>query len=359
METFSVKFRAGSLDLSVIVTEHDHHQKFKVEMVTNEPKPILLMRSVKGEWTIVERGLRNFSEHDFDALKLAIEGQLCETYSVKNMLVLTDFSESSSNAAKYAADLAHQLKSKNLILYHSYESVAIPATAFAPVTGRFTETHEQSLEKITNLKNEVEEWAPEETAVEVRTDERTLISAVNALTAQHYIGLVVAGITGKSSIERVLVGSNTVTLAKNCHAPLLIVPPVAVFQPISTVVFACDLKRVAESTPVLAIKTFVHALGAKLLILNVDYEGGHFDPDTIKEMTHLHELWDNEKPEYHYIDSEDTVAGIMEFARLQDAELVIMVPKHYGFFEGIFHRSLTKKLAYHTHRPLLLFREDT
>jgi len=359
METYSVKFRAGSLDLSVIVTEADHHRKFKVEMVTNEPKPILLTRSVKGEWTIVERGLRNFSDQDFEALRLAIEGQLSEIYGVKNMLVLTDFSEASSNAGKYAADLAHQLKTNNLILYHSYESVAVPATAFAPVSGRFTETHEQSLEKITNLKDELEQWVPEQTKIDIRTDERTLISAVNALAKQYHVGLVVAGITGKSSIERVLVGSNTITLAKQSLAPLLIVPPVAVFQPISTVVFACDLKRVAESTPVLAIKTFVHALGAKLLILNVDYDGEHFEPDTIKEMTHLHELWDNEKPEYHYIDNEDTVAGIMEFARVQDADLVIMVPKQYGFFESLFHRSLTKKLAYHTHKPLLLFREDS
>jgi len=345
METFSVKFRAGSLDLSVIVTEHNHHQKFKVEMVTNEPKPILLTRSVKGEWAIVERGLRNFSDQDFEALKLAIETELNDIYSVKNMLILTDFSDSSSNAARYAADLAHQLKTEHMILYHSYESVAVPATAFAPATGRFTETHDQSLEKINKLKNELEEWVPEQTRVEVRTDERTLISAVNALATQHHLRLVVAGITGKSNIERVLVGSNTLTLAKHCQAPLLIVPPVAVFQPISTVVFACDLKRVAESTPVLAIKTFVRALGAKLLILNVDNEGEHFEPGMIKEMTHLHELWDNEKPEYHYVDHEDTVTGIMEFARLQDAELVIMVPKQYGFFEGIFHSSLTKKIG--------------
>lgn len=358
METFSVKFRAGSLDLSVIVTEHDHHQKFKVEMVTDEPKPILLMRSVKGEWTVIERGLRNFSDHDFEALKSAIEAELSETYSVKNMLVLTDFSDSSSNAARYAADLAHQLKTRSMIIYHSYESVAIPATAFAPITGGFTNTYEQSLEKITALKNELGKWVPEDTTVEIRTDERTLITAVNVLARQNHSGLVIVGITGKNSIESVLVGSNTITLVKNGVVPLLIVPPAAVFQPISNIVFACDLKRVAESTPILAIKTFVHALGAKLLILNVDHEGGSFDPETIKEMTHLHELWDNEKPEYHYIDHEDTVAGIMEFARIHDAGMVIMVPKQYGFFEGIFHRSLTKKLVYHTHLPLLLFKED-
>lgn len=40
METFSVKFQSGNLDLNAIVTEYDHHQKFKVEMVTKVPEPL-------------------------------------------------------------------------------------------------------------------------------------------------------------------------------------------------------------------------------------------------------------------------------------------------------------------------------
>jgi nucleotide-binding universal stress UspA family protein len=358
METFPVKFRAGSLDLNAIVTEQDRHHKFKVELVTKEPQPIILLRSVTGEWTVADRGTRNLSDSDFVELENAIEAQLSDIYAVKNMLVLTDFSEAASNAARYAAALAYQLKTRNMILYHSHESIAVPPTTFAPVPGGFTESPELSFEKITELKDDLEDWVPEQTNIEIRTDERNLISAVNAIAEQQRIGLVVAGITGKSNIERALVGSNTITLAKDCLAPLLIVPPVAAFQPIKTVVFACDLKRVSESTPVLAIKTFLQALGARLLILNVDYDGAHFGPDTIKEMTHLHDLWDDEQPEYHYVEQEDTVAAIMEFAGQQRAELVITVPKQHGFFERIFHRSLTKKLTYHTHLPLLLFKED-
>jgi len=358
METFPVNFRSGSLDLNAIVTEYDHHRKFKVEMVTKEPQPILMIRSARGEWTVADRGTRNFSDSDFKELGNAIEVQLNEIYSVKNMLVLTDFSDAATNAASYAAALAYQLKTRRLILYHAYDPIVVPPTDFTPVSGGFIESPELSLQKINDLKDDLEAWVSKQTDIEVRTDGRNLINGVNALAEQQRIGLVVAGITGKSSIERTLVGSNTITLAKNCLAPLLIVPPVAAFQPIKTVVFACDLKRVSESTPVLGIKTFLNALGARLIILNVDYDGANFDPGTLKEMTHLHELWDDEEPEYHYIEHEDIAAGIMEFAGQQRAEMVITVPKQYGFFESLFHRSLTKKLTYHTHLPLLLFRED-
>jgi nucleotide-binding universal stress UspA family protein len=359
METFAVKFRAGSLDLNTMVTQYDHHRKFKVEMVTDESEPILLERSVKGEWKVVQRGTRHFSEADFEELESAIEAELNKKYGVKTMLVLTDFSDAALNAARYAAALTHQLRTSKLILYHSYDIAWVPPTAFAPVGPGFTESPEVSLEKIMDMKNDLEDWVAEPTNIEIRTDERTLISAVNMLTQQEHIGLAVAGITGKSNLEKMLVGSNTVRLAKECLAPLLIVPAVATFQPIKTVVFACDLKRVSASTPVLAIKAFVHGLGARLLILNIDHDEENFDPGTINELADLHRLWDDEQPEYHYINHEDISAGIMEFAGQQRAELVIMVPKEYGFFENIFHRSMTEKLAYHTHLPLLLFKEDT
>lgn len=358
METFSVKFRAGNLDLTAMVTEYDHHRKFKVEMVTNEPGALLLSRSLEGEWTVNQPGQRNFSDQEFEALEQAIEARLNEMYSVKRMLVLTDFSEEAANAARYAAGLSHQLGAKKIILYHSYESVAVPVTAFAPYTGGFTESPEVCLQKITKLKEELQEWLPENTEIEVRCDERNLVNAVITLSAQENMGLVVMGISGKNDLERLLIGSNTISLAKDSPAPLLIVPPVAAFQPLKTVVFACDLKRVSETTPALAIKRFINTLGARLVILNVDREGARFNPDAIKEMKHLHQLWDDQQPEYHYTDHEDMARGIMEFAGQQRAGLVITVPKQYGFFESIFHRSMTSKLAYHTHLPLLLFKED-
>lgn len=278
-----------------------------------------------------------------------------ETFSI-NMLVLTDYSVVALSAARYAAALTHQLETRNLILYHSRESIVVPTTFFT-VSGP-VESLEESLKKITSLKNDLRNSLGEQTEIEIRTDERSLISAVNTLVQQQHIGLVVAGITGRGRLERILVGSNAVKLAKECLAPLLIVPSMATFQPIKTVVFACDLKSVSASTPVLPIKTLIRALGARLLILNVDHDGDKFEPETINEMTDLHELWDDIQPEYHYITHKDTAAGIMEFVEQHTVELLITVPKKHGFFESIFHRSLTKELAYHTHLPLLLYKED-
>jgi nucleotide-binding universal stress UspA family protein len=358
MEKFSVKFRAGGLDLDAVVAADEQHGQFTAEIGGSEPEPVLLAQLANEEWEVVRRGSRGFSEVDLRNLERAIEVKIKEIYGVKNILVLTDFSDAAENAARYAAALTHQLKAERLLLYHSYASIVTPSTSFAQVPWRYDGTPASSLEGIKELKDAIDGTIPEYTKLETIADAGVLLPTVNELGYKHSIGLVVAGITGKSNLEKTLIGSNTLSLAKFCKFPLLIVPPEAVFRPIKKIVFACDLKQVSSSTPVYAIKTFVRSIGAKLFILNVDQDEMHFNPERIGEMTALHQLWDREEPEFHYIDDTDTAHGIMAFADRYQADLVITVPKVYGFFEGIFHSSMTKKLAYHTHLPLLLFKDE-
>jgi hypothetical protein len=102
----------------------------------------------------------------------------------------------------------------------------------------------------------------------------------------------------------------------------------------------------------------MQALNTRLLLLNVDHnESAHFNPDRITEQYNLHKLWDSEIPEYHYTDNPDVALGIMEFAKQHASGIVIIVAKSYGFFEGLFHKSMTRKLALNTQLPLLILKE--
>lgn len=357
METFSIAFKVGNLELDAIVTAFDHHRRFKVEMVTNEHDPILLQRLNAGEWKVEQAGQRTISEKGFAAIQEAIDSYLEKIYAAHNILVLTDFSPAATNAAKYAAAMARSFNSINIVLYHS---MSVPLTTEIPLQTPppAVDFQQETLSKLEKLKNEILPLTGGGTTVTVRTDERPLLAAVNMLAEQQQLGLVIMGITGKGNLERVFIGSNTITVAKECKVPLLIVPANAVFEKIERVVFACDLKKVSETTPTQAIRTLIHKLDAKLYILNVARDGASFNPATINELAALHRLWDEEHPEYHYTDNDDLVQGIMDFTKEHQIQLLVTVPREYGFFEGIFHRSMTEKLAYHTHLPLLLFRED-
>ena len=76
MRTFPVKFSAGQLELSAIVTASSHNHKFKVEMVTGEPDPIVLFRSEQKGWSILHNGTRNIPMSAYTELENEIDTYL-------------------------------------------------------------------------------------------------------------------------------------------------------------------------------------------------------------------------------------------------------------------------------------------
>jgi nucleotide-binding universal stress UspA family protein len=273
---------------------------------------------------------------------------------MKTILVLTDFSPAARQAALYAAGLTQQLEADELLLYHSYEFIP-PAEVPLPEPADMERFHQESLAALTELKDELRTFVSERTLIGVLADDRPLLGAAIAIAAERQAGLTVMGVTGKSQLEQILVGSHTLLLAQEMTGPVLLVPQEAVFEKIRRVVFACELENVSASTPVQTIRRLLHALGAHLLVLNVDTRNqANFTPDTIDEQSVLHQLWDREAPDYHYLIHEDIAAGLLQFTREHDVQLLIAVPRHHSFFDRLFHGSLTKKLAFHTSVPLLL-----
>ena len=361
METFTMKFQIaqGHLEIGLIITPVDmHHQQFKVERITGENNPVILTRSAKGRWFADNPGKWPITDRKFQKLGKMIDEHLHKIEQMKNILVLTDFSEASFNAARFATDLAHQVGISCMVLYHSYEFNPVAMTLTSQVPAGVVDVPHKSIEQLEDLKKDLEVLASKKTKIEIYADDLPLVSGVKFAAKQHHAGLVVMGITGKSELEKILVGSNTISMAKVCAIPLLVVPQEAKFKKIHQVLFACDVKKLSISTPVQAVKSVVHKLDAKLLILNVGHsDEGRFTPDRVTGETLLHEKMDDVGPEYHYINHEDIAMGIMEFAGKHNIQLVITVPEKYNFFESLFHRSLTKKLAFHTHIPLLLLKE--
>ena len=155
-------------------------------------------------------------------------------FSNKNMLILTDFSDVALNAAMYAAALSRQLNVSNILLYYSDY---IPSTIDIPLQNAIRQEHEwrKNEERLEGLQSKLELLTNGQTPVSIRIDERPLDLAVKELGETESIGLVVMGIKGKGRLERTLIGSNTITVAKICPLPLLVVPEEAIFAGISKV----------------------------------------------------------------------------------------------------------------------------
>lgn len=281
-----------------------------------------------------------------------------KTERMETIIVATDFSDPAGNAARYAAKLAAAVGVSRIVLYHSYD-VASVGTEIPVAEQDRALVRQGSLIALELVAREMQLVLEQDSAIgiELVTNELPLMPGVEQLAEQWHAGLVVAGATGKSRLQKFLVGSNAISLASSCPVPLLIVPKECTFEPITKIVFACDLKQVTRSTPVSTIGWWLERLHASLLVLNIVAEGSRFNPDTIPEQYNMHELLDGFGPKYHYIEKDDIVGGIAGFAESEGAGLVIAIPKTYGFFEGLFHRRVSGRLVEKAAVPLLLLKE--
>lgn len=277
---------------------------------------------------------------------------------METLIVATDFSESATNAVRYAAGLAKTIGASRIVLYHSYDNAPV-ATELPIAETDTTLAYEGSLMALGITEAEIGgvlgPGSP--IAVESVTNDMPLEFGLAQLTENRRAGLAVVGTTGKRGLEKFLMGSNTANLAASCRVPLLVVPGEATFGPIEKIVFACDLRKVSRSTPVPELGWWLDRLQSKLLVLHVALEGKRFNPDTIPEQYKIHELLDGFEPEYHYKEGDDIAEEIADFAEEEGAGLVITVPKSYGFFDGLFHHSVSKRLVDKSEVPLLLLRE--
>ncbi|WP_167014557.1 universal stress protein [Chitinophaga sp. Cy-1792] len=277
---------------------------------------------------------------------------------MKTMLVPTDFSDVAYNAATYAMDMANAIGAERIVLYHAYELVVpIPDVPTSVPMVNADDLRVASMEGLEKMKKDLQALSAGKIDILLRADNTLLAATINEVCKNEEADIIIMGITGGSKLEEILVGSNTIDVVKQTTTPVLIIPATAKFKSISKVVFACDLKKVVESTPVDLLKKFMDAFHAELHVLNIDHESKHFTADTPFESLMLDTLLQGYNPVYHFIDNPNVVQGIVSFAESIQADMIITIPKKHGLFESIFKRSSTSKLAFKTQIPLLTIHE--
>lgn len=275
---------------------------------------------------------------------------------MKALLVCTDFSESAFHAAEYALMLARNYKINDITLFNAYQTV-LPTTGL-PVSMERDLSYQASIDQLKELKDKLQPLTDSDTLIRIRAEDLSLSESINDLCVKENADMVVMGMSGKSKLEKVVIGSNTVNVSQNSRYPVLIVPANCSIRPITRILIASDLSNVSQATPLEPLDKILNLIPASLIVLNVDYKNRRFLPQTADEMHQLHYIFDKYKPEYAFIDNEDTAAGILDYAEKNDISIIVTIPKNYNLLEKLFHKSTTQKLIYKSAIPLLSLHEQ-
>ncbi|SJZ78897.1 universal stress protein [Sediminibacterium ginsengisoli] len=278
---------------------------------------------------------------------------------MNTILVPTDFSPTAKNAAVYAMQLAADLGVGKIIFYHSYQApVSIDPVVPAVQLFDIDSLKEASEEGLRHFMNEMAAAAPGNGIVFDSISEYNMLTdGINDAVERTGAGWVVMGITGGGALEETLIGSNAVNVAKQTPVPVIIVPAGAAYKKITRILLACDFKKVLDTMPVQPIRNLLNDTGAKLMVLHIDSAHRDYNSELAGEIQVLDALLKDYYPEYHFIDHDDFTEGMNAFALEHQADIIITIPKKHGWFEGLFRRSHTRKLAFHTSIPLMVIHE--
>jgi nucleotide-binding universal stress UspA family protein len=254
------------------------------------------------------------------------------------VIIPVDFSETALNAARFTAQMLAGKKDALAILYHSYETAADADICM----GYLESLKKEFLQKGVAEVEYVNEMGG------------SLIENIARLSQTRTATLIVMGITGRTTLGQTMIGSNTLKMVESSLVPVLIIPPDAIYTGIKNVAFASDFRDVVNTTPVDFIKSVLEMFNPMLHIVNVDPE--HYVSITEEyqqEKDKLQELFNDYEVEFYFIGMNDFFEAMDNFIRDYKVDMLLTVPRFHRASSNLFKGTHTKKLAYHSHIPLL------
>jgi len=274
---------------------------------------------------------------------------------MNNFLVPIDFSETSKNAARYAAHISTLVPDSHLILYNVFDSLEYGSDSSPLGTDAEEDAGRHKIMELAleSVKTEISAITSARISVVAEENNRFLDTLEKYVKANN-IQLIIMGITGSTRLGQIFMGSNTLNLVKRGLAPVIIVPPHAHSQSAKNVMLLTDFKDIENTIPVDTVKTVLNLFNPRLHIVNVDHE--HYvqvSEEYKAERAKLEAMLSGYQPEFYFIRLFDFMDAINQFVVDNKIDLILTFPRKHSFLGNVFKTTSTTQLAYHSYVPIV------
>ncbi|MFN4233502.1 MAG: universal stress protein [Bacteroidia bacterium] len=275
---------------------------------------------------------------------------------MKKILFPTDFSDNAAKAMQYALLLAKELNA-DIILLNTYQ---IPAGGNTSIKSMhlseiLKSDAQEGLQKVLQTIRNNKDY--DNLNIETVAKQGDLVQLVNEMSAEFMFDLVVMGTKGATGAKEVIIGSNTAAVVKGAACPVLVIPEKASYKKPQKFTFAYDLKTINELNGFNLFKTLVKKLDGEIAILNVGIDELPASTEEAVAGIKLNHLLEGIKHNFFFVKNENVSDGIESFIKEKGTDCLVMIARKHSFLEKIFHKSVTKKMAYHVDVPLLVLKD--
>ncbi|MBO9657884.1 MAG: universal stress protein [Chitinophagaceae bacterium] len=266
---------------------------------------------------------------------------------MKKIIVATDFSAEADNALQYTAAAAAE-QQYELVLFHLH-NMSIHAMN-ARISG------EALYELITAQSNQLNETATfissaYKIPVVAHFATGNFFEELNKCIAGYNADLVVMGMAGKY-LEQDLLGDTTTAAIHRLKTPILAIPLEAKYKGIKQILFAADIVRGIHKHILDQVKTVAADFGSTVEVFHVREKIDELI-STNTETEKISEAMSGISYYHKNIESKRVIDAIREEIVQSNADLLVMVPYKYGFWNSLVHRSKTRMMASGNNVPLL------
>jgi nucleotide-binding universal stress UspA family protein len=270
---------------------------------------------------------------------------------ISNIIVPTDFSEAATQAMQYALSLAKKLKASVHVL-HINQVAMIDATMPAETYQMFVkEIEDQTQDQFKKLEKEYLETS----GIKYTCNSKYgfVADEICDFALQQEADLIVLGTTGASGAAEILFGSNASAVVSKTQIPVMVIPKGSTYKDLTRIAYATDYNE-PEFPSMMRLIYFAEQYDCPLDIVHVKSESDRYfnaENNFFKKNKAQFSY-----PNMSYIDLEkgDVVTSINQYVADKNVDLLVMAKHNRSFFDRLFHSSLSKKMAIHSHIPLLV-----
>ncbi len=280
------------------------------------------------------------------------EAMTKSTSYITRVLVPVDFSDYSRNSFYQGYKIARKLNA-SLTVVHIYAPVVVPAEGVLyvdpelqkDVRVRFDYFGDELEKSLTDSDHE---------AIPIERIFRTgmVTSELQNLVKETPGPMIVLSTSGTGGKIKEILGSVSLWVVKHASCPILLIPPESRDLNFDRILFACDHFGLHEDA-IAAIRYFAASPDAVIDVVHVFEEGKEF----VQKEKVIQDNKDKRIRELILFD-DDFPGTIQSYLNEHDIDLLVMERKDRGFWKGLFHTSMTRKMAVYSTVPMLVLHEE-
>lgn len=260
----------------------------------------------------------------------------------RNIVAGTDFSPCSQNALHFAADLCEDLGAR-LVVVHGFRVTG--RTGALTLDGHVKKSMRKELSEIVKpLRIQHPDLKIDEVVRKGESKDVMLWAS-----EKYKAAFIVVGTQGSHENSEIFIGSTTGSLVKLGNAAVLAIPSNCSYSPFREILFAVKNPHVASKVVIQPFLDLCDHFDSHTTLLHVTKDSmpdlSRF-PNPYPIVPHIHST--------QISDSDNIYASVQSYFKEHQADLLVVISRLRGFFEGLFAHGATSASTFNAQLPILV-----